>query len=167
MSDPDHIPGSKISDLYSHWLGRERKRLPPFIVLNPGPLHQRLVQKSNSGKPKGKKKMQYLDVSSDEDKSESEKGDDVDEEEEDEENEESEDKTDKESDEEDETLPPKIGPPRGKRMKFPSSTQPEEDRSGAAGPSKPPPRNQQLKREEVKPTRVRNFLFQSFNEDLE
>jgi hypothetical protein len=65
LSDPDHLPAFKIESLYAHWLTRQAKKLPPFIVLNPGPLHISSVKKSE--KVKGKKKMEYKEVSTDDD----------------------------------------------------------------------------------------------------
>jgi hypothetical protein len=50
--------------LYNHWLRRQQKKLPPFVVLNAGPLHHGLVGKSEKGK--GKRKFEYHEVSSDE-----------------------------------------------------------------------------------------------------
>jgi hypothetical protein len=49
--------------LYRHWLGRQRRGLAPFIVLNPSPLHGPIVKKSDKGK--GKKPQRYEDVSDD------------------------------------------------------------------------------------------------------
>jgi hypothetical protein len=65
LSDPDHLPAFKIQSLYAHWLTRQVKKLPPFIVLNPGPLHISSAKKSE--KVKGKKKMEYKEVSTDDD----------------------------------------------------------------------------------------------------
>jgi hypothetical protein len=65
LGDPDHLTGFKISSLYNHWLGRQQKKLQPFIVLNAGPLYHTLVGKSEN--PKGKKrKLEYVPVSSNE-----------------------------------------------------------------------------------------------------
>ena len=66
LSNPDHLTGFKISNLYHHWLAHQRKKLQPFIVINPGPLHEMLVRKSKKSKMK---KKEYVPVSSDEDKS--------------------------------------------------------------------------------------------------
>ena len=65
LSDPDHLPAFKIESLYAHWLTRQAKKLPPFIVLNPGPLH--ISSSKKSEKVKGKKKMEYKEVSTDDD----------------------------------------------------------------------------------------------------
>jgi hypothetical protein len=67
LSDPDHLPAFKIETLYTHWLTRQSKKLPPFIVLNPGPLH---ISAKKSEKVKGKKKMEYEEVSTDDDEEE-------------------------------------------------------------------------------------------------
>ena len=62
MSDPDHLTGLEITNLYSHWLGHQKKKLQPFIISNAGPLHRMFVEKSE--KATWKKKMEYVDVSS-------------------------------------------------------------------------------------------------------
>ena len=61
MSDPEHLTGFKISNLYHHWLAHQKKRPQPFVITNPGPLHQIYVRKSE--KLKGKK-TEYEPVSS-------------------------------------------------------------------------------------------------------
>jgi len=61
LSDPDHLKSNSINALYSHLLERQNKGLVPFIVLNPGPHHDRAVKKSD--KAKGKAKMKYVEVS--------------------------------------------------------------------------------------------------------
>jgi hypothetical protein len=102
LSDPDHLLASNIIALYRHWLGRQKKGLAPFIVLNPSPLHGLMIKKSE--KAKGKKKADYLDVSDDP----VDKGDDEEDEEEEEDDDEDED--------EDEPPAPslKFGPPNTK-----------------------------------------------------
>ena len=62
LSDPDHLTGLEITNLYSHWLGHQKKKLQPFVISNAGTLHGMFVEKSE--KAKGKKKMEYVDVSS-------------------------------------------------------------------------------------------------------
>ena len=108
MSNPEHLTGFKISNLYHHWLACQKKKLQPFIITNPGPLHQIYVRKSE--KSKGKKK-EYEPVSSKDEggvpsNSQEEGG-----------------KTTKKSsgekkevldDEDDHHPPPKFGPPSGK-----------------------------------------------------
>ena len=64
LSDPDHLDIPQINSLYNHWLDRQRKGLPPFVVINPGPLHAHLVKKSSTVK-QGKKKEIYVPVRSD------------------------------------------------------------------------------------------------------
>ena len=62
LSDPDHLTGLEITNLYSHWLGHQKIKLQPFVISNAGPLHRMFVEKSE--KAKGKKKMEYVNVSS-------------------------------------------------------------------------------------------------------
>ena len=64
LSDPDHLDIPQINTLYNHWLDRQRKGLPPFVVINPSPLHAHLVKKSSTVK-QGKKKKTYVPVRSD------------------------------------------------------------------------------------------------------
>lgn len=110
LSDPDHLTGFKISNLYNHWLRRQQKKLQPFIVLNSGPLHHMAAGKSEKGK--GKKKVDWEEVSTSSDGGESENEDAV-------------------------TNPPKFGPPRGAKSKTKPSTQ--LDASLEAGPSRTAP----------------------------
>jgi hypothetical protein len=63
LSDPDHLPGAQITSLYLHWVARQRRKVPAFVVLKPGPLHQAAPKKSM--KAKGKRKMEYVEVDSD------------------------------------------------------------------------------------------------------
>lgn len=63
LGDPDHITDLKIRELYNHWLDRQQKQLPAFVVLRPGPLHQ--AARPKSAKSKGKRKLEYLDVNTD------------------------------------------------------------------------------------------------------
>ena len=63
LSDPDHLPSFKINSLYHHLLNRQKKGLSPFIILNSSPQHHQPEKSSEI-----KKKMEYLDVvSEDED----------------------------------------------------------------------------------------------------
>ena len=117
--DPEHLPTFKINSLYNHLLGRQKKRLQPFIVKNPGPLHEKCMAKK-SAKAKGKMK-EWVDVSTDNGEDDEEEEDDNKEEEEEEDNNEEE----KESDDEKsgpQTL--KFGPPVG-IQKDPPSSEPE------------------------------------------
>lgn len=71
LNDPDHLNMSQIDALYAHLLARQRKGLPPFVVLNAGPLHAVSMKKSaasskKSAKGKGKQKMEYEEVNSEE-----------------------------------------------------------------------------------------------------
>ena len=110
LSDPDHLPASKIETLYLHWIGRQHKGQPPFIVLNASPNHVVLARKGlKSAKAKGKQKIDYVDVNSDdEDNEDREEGEGDDEENdqklsnEDEEEEEEEEEGEGEGDEEEE-----------------------------------------------------------------
>ena len=132
--DPEHIPAPKIDSLYNHLLGRQRKKLPPFVILNPGPLHEKAATKSE--KSKGKMKQAYVEVSTDgeEDKEGDEKDNDGDKED-DEGYEEDDDDVDREGDV---VKPPgKMGPPVGIRKNKPQS----EGRNGFGGPSKLPTTN--------------------------
>ena len=66
LSDPDHLKSKSINALYSHLLQRQDEGLAPFIVLNPGPHHERSVNKLDRGK--GKARMEYDDSSDGEEK---------------------------------------------------------------------------------------------------
>ena len=55
LGDPDHLPAPQIYALYNHWLDRQRRKLPAFVVLNPGPHHQAAEEKSKKPKDKGKR----------------------------------------------------------------------------------------------------------------
>lgn len=63
LSDPDHLTNFKIIELYTHWLARQQRKIPPFVVLKPGPNHQAAGLKSQ--KARGKQKIPYVDVDSD------------------------------------------------------------------------------------------------------
>lgn len=132
LGDPDHLTGFKISNLYHHWIGRQKKKLPPFVVLHPGPLHK-IVEKK-SAKARGKEKVyDPVDTSEDDDgvgggsaENENEREGDVDEDGDAGEN------GDVDKDEDSALLPPKFGPPRRKQ---PPSSRPEES-PPVAGSSK-------------------------------
>ena len=32
LSDPDHLTGSQVLSLYNHWLGRQERKLPGFVI---------------------------------------------------------------------------------------------------------------------------------------
>lgn len=129
MGDPDHLPISKIFSLYSHLLGRQRRRLPPFVVLNAAPHHPVVDGKSQkSEKAKGKQKAKYVPVSDDEDgEGGTDKGEGgLDEDQGEPELEERKDETPEEEleqvvqeldvgEEEEEVVIPKVGPPKGKK----------------------------------------------------
>ena len=123
--DPDHITAAKIDNLYSHFLDRQRNKLPPFIVLNPSPLHEPFMKK-RSEKAKGKKKMEWEDVSTDDGEVSNDGGDGGEE----------------EMDSrrlEGARRGMKFGPPKG----VPLSSQPDQSQNQIAGPSKLAPRKQQ------------------------
>jgi hypothetical protein len=134
LSDPDHLTGSQIETLYLHWRNRQQKKLSPFVILNASPQHQATVKKM-SAKAKGKRKIDYVPVSSSEDERDSDgedgvdngEGDDVEADQEDQE----ENEVDEEDQEEKEMTPPvKRGPPNRKVQKI---------QSPKAGSSKLPP----------------------------
>jgi hypothetical protein len=62
LADPDHLNGFQIDTLYNHWLRRQQKKLSPFVILNASPQHAILHKKST--KAMGKRKMEYLEVDS-------------------------------------------------------------------------------------------------------
>jgi len=64
LTDPDHLKAADVDALYKHWLRRQTKKLPPFIVLNANPQHPAVPQKK-APKDKGKKTMDYVEDSSD------------------------------------------------------------------------------------------------------
>lgn len=70
LSDPDHLKGFEIDDLYNHWLKRQSQGLVPLVILNSIPQHG--VSKKKSEKARGKKKMDYVDVNTDDDEVRSE-----------------------------------------------------------------------------------------------
>lgn len=120
LSDPDHLTGFQISNLYHHWLKRQKKKLAPFIVLNASPNH--IVVAKKSEKAKGKQKMDYVPVDSDtveENEDESKQLEDGDA-------------------SEDGFIPvgSKFGPPISSKKIVPSTTQQDELPSQVAGPSK-------------------------------
>jgi len=153
LSDPDHLQAFHVRALYLHWLQRQRQKLPAFIILNCSPQHQKSEKKS--AKAKGKRKMEYVEVNSDDEEVESEQEDErLEEEEEEEEREQSEEEEEekgKQSEKEEELSEGgdrledgednnemevvKYGPPIGKKKKYQPSTPPNEQ----AGPSKPAP----------------------------
>jgi hypothetical protein len=119
LSDPDHLTGSKIIALYSHWWERQRKGLAPFIVLNASPNHG-ISRKKTAGNSKGKQKIEYVEVDDDDTKVG---------------NKEEEEEKENVSDH-DKEMPPavKIRPPKG-RKRIPSHT---ENSVQVAGPSTVP-----------------------------
>ena len=70
LGDPDHLKAFKIDSLYNHWLKRQSKGLTPFVILNPGPNHEK--SKKISEKVRGKKKKNYVKVRTDDEDVESE-----------------------------------------------------------------------------------------------
>ena len=75
LSDPDHLTGFKIDSLYAHWMGRQRKGLEPFVVLNANPQHGKSTK---SLKAKGKSKAEWVNVDSDDDNDDDDDDDDDD-----------------------------------------------------------------------------------------
>jgi hypothetical protein len=53
LSDPDHLKSFNIDALYSHWLKRQSKGLPPFVMVKSSQM---------SEKAKGKKKAVYVEI---------------------------------------------------------------------------------------------------------
>ena len=74
LSDPNHLGVPQINSLYNHWLEKQCKGHPPFIMINASPLHAHLTSKSSKVKER-KKKMEYVPLGSDD---ESVKGDEED-----------------------------------------------------------------------------------------
>ena len=130
LSDPDHLTGLKITNLYSHWLGHQKRKLQPFVISNADPLHGMFVEKSE--KAKGKKKVEYVDVSS-KDGSEEEDGEASSDEVGHLQGNWREDESDTSNHIGTEPLTLNFGPPIGKQKKNPPS---EESSSCSAGPSK-------------------------------
>lgn len=123
LGDPDHLPAGQIYELYNHWLGRQRRQLPGFVILNPGPLHQAAEVKPKKPRDKGKRKMEYVDVNTtdEEQKDDDEMDDEV-------------------KFEKDFPTTFKYGPPKGKDAgpsKHPGNRQ---DSIPVPAPSSPPPR---------------------------
>ena len=125
LGDPDHLKAFEIDSLYNHWLKRQSKGLTPFVILNPGPNHEKL--KKISEKVRGKKKENYVEVKTDDEDVKSEEK-----------------VSDKEEgrsgdDEHTEKSPaPKFGPPGGKRKRTAPSTEENDIPTQEAGPSKKP-----------------------------
>ena len=138
LSDPDHLNGLQIQVLYNHWIGRQQKKLSPFVILNAIPQHQMTVKKS--AKAMGKRKMEYMEVSSSDEEVRSEDGGEQEEEDQGEVGNDQgdwEDVDDAVDDEEEETSPaPKYEPPIGKTKKYQPSTKLDSLPNAAAGPSK-------------------------------
>ena len=124
LSYLDHLPGSGIISLYQHWLEHQKKRQAPFIVLNLSPLHGPMFKKSD--KAKGKKKVDYMEVSKDPDENEDE--------EDDQEDGDGDEGDDSHRNEDEPPAPiPKFGPLNTKKPIVPPKTPP----SLSAGPSQP------------------------------
>ena len=139
LSDPDHLNSTQIEALYNHWIGRQKKKLSPFVILNAIPQHQRTVKKSS--KAKGKRKMEYVEVGSNDEEVKSEDGEEQEEEEEDQAEVGNDpgdwEEFDEVKDEEKEVSPePKYGPPIGMTKKYQPSTELDLRPNAAAGPSK-------------------------------
>jgi len=63
LSDPDHLTGFQIVSLYNHWLRRQQKKLRPFIIRQAQPHHR--SSETLSSKAKGKRRMEYFEVDTD------------------------------------------------------------------------------------------------------
>lgn len=127
LSDPDHLKTSKIDILYRHLLKRQSKGLTCFKILKSIPHHG--VARKLSEKAKGKKKVGYVEVNSDDDEVKSL---------EDEQPTEEEDESEKENDEGDVTSLIKIGPPGRKGPKSSPNADIEQTPPQVAGSSKIP-----------------------------
>ena len=148
LSDPDHLPGFKIETLYCHWLKRQRTKISPFIILKADPQHE--LSGGKSAKAKGKRKIEYKEVDSNDEEVQSEEG-------EEETKKAGEgggdgEEDDGTTDEEEEDISPvvKYGPPNGKARKNQTSNQLNDDLNAAAGPSKHP-QPKQLPKKNAKP----------------
>jgi hypothetical protein len=120
LSDPDHLKAFSINELYTHWLTRQSKGLSPFIVLNSIPQHGVAPKKSEVAK--GKRKVEWVNVGTDdEDEDSKSSGDD-----------------EKEVDSDEGEISPdaKFGPPRRTVKKSTSST--TQNNETSAGSSKLP-----------------------------
>jgi len=67
LRDPDHFKLFEVDALYSHWIRRQTKGLTPFIILNSSPQHAAKGKKKLSVKAKGKRKIGYVHVDTDDD----------------------------------------------------------------------------------------------------
>jgi len=137
LSDPDHLKTYQIETLYRHLLKRQSNGLTCFKVLKSVPHHG--VARKLSEKAKGKTKMEYVQVNSDDEEVKSF------------DDEQKEDEMEKDNEEED--VPPsvKIGPPRKKRRKSPPSADIEKTPTQVAGSSKMPlPQNKSKSKKSAK-----------------
>lgn len=137
LSDPDHLTGFQIQALYGHWLKRQQKKLSPFVILNSSPQHHISYGKSSkakekSSKAKGKRKIDYMEVDSNDEEVKTDGG------EEEEDDVEVKEDDDGMPDEDDEEMSPvvKYGPPITKSKKNQLLTQIDEHANAIAGPSK-------------------------------
>lgn len=148
LIDPDHLKAQEINSLYHHWLARQKEGLRPLVILNASPNHAPAVGKSE--KAKGKQKMKYVDVDSD-DAAEEDDGDDE--------------KCDHGKEGEDvvrgegeEDLPQiKRGPPKRKQTENPPATQTLEPSAQEAGPSTRSPAQPKAKKRKAKDLKKVDF----------
>jgi hypothetical protein len=70
LSDPDYLPSVQINHLYAHWLKQQDQRLALLVILNASPLHGASIKRSEKGKAKAK--VDWVDVTSDEEEEEEE-----------------------------------------------------------------------------------------------
>lgn len=161
MGDPDHLNSFQIIRLYNHWLNRQKKGLPPFEVLNAGPLHQHLGKKSKkSDKGKGKEKKRYVEFDEDnENEDDSNKVNDDEENDDGEVDDNDDDDVSMEEDdggasERDRRKPGpsvvKFGPPVGNGRRNIPSARRDQQSPPLAGPSKLPPLKQSLEKSAVR-----------------
>jgi hypothetical protein len=70
LSDPDHLPSVQINCLYAHWLKQQDQGLVPLVILNASPLYGASIKRSEKGKAKAK--VDWVDVTSDQEEEEEE-----------------------------------------------------------------------------------------------
>jgi hypothetical protein len=138
LSDPDHLKTFQIETLYRHLLKRQSKGLTCFKILKSIPHHG--VARKLSEKAKGKKKMEYVHVDSEDDEVKSSEDDQTNEEE---------DEGEKEDEEEDVSPLVKIGPPGRNGQKSIPNGHIERTPPQVAGSSKTPLPQKQSKSEKL------------------
>jgi hypothetical protein len=140
LGDPDYLPSVQINCLYAHWLKQQDQGLTLLVILNASPLHGASIKRSEKGKAKAK--VDWVDVTSDEEveeEKEKEKKEEKEEEEEESQNKQNKQGHEKEEEDDDEEnendgkknngrnkghpVVIKYGPPQGKQKKNSLSAQ--------------------------------------------